>query len=37
MAWHVGAAAIETVAETEIVAPPLSGFFLSPDVDLDPY
>jgi glyoxylase-like metal-dependent hydrolase (beta-lactamase superfamily II) len=36
MAWHVGAAVIDTVTETEAVAP-ADGFFLAPDVDLAPY
>jgi glyoxylase-like metal-dependent hydrolase (beta-lactamase superfamily II) len=36
MAWHVGAAVIETVTETEIVAP-ADVFIPRPDVDLAPY
>jgi glyoxylase-like metal-dependent hydrolase (beta-lactamase superfamily II) len=36
MAWHVGAAVIEAVTETEIVAP-AETFIRRPDVDLAPY
>jgi hypothetical protein len=36
MAWHVGAAVIETVTETEVVAP-AEAFIPRPDVDLAPY
>jgi glyoxylase-like metal-dependent hydrolase (beta-lactamase superfamily II) len=36
MAWHVGAAVIQTVTETEVVAP-ADMFIPRPDVDLTPY